>query len=195
MDKEKREACEKSFATHKAELIQNTDRFLIIDWRKEDGRGDYYVNYIVDKKRGSLIVSGDLGDSIATWYNPLDPANLKQYIQNVGYYIGKFQAASDRYFYETENIIADMKKEIEVVSSTVDGVIYSIDELWELIEEEVANCEHDRDFIPSDTLNHILEEIGCEDTFEWIYRCGERICHRVYLWAVGFDMACEQLGI
>lgn len=47
MDKAKREACEKSFATHKAELIQNTDRFLIIDWRKEDGSGYYYVNYIV----------------------------------------------------------------------------------------------------------------------------------------------------
>lgn len=49
---------EKGFATHKATLIQNTDRFLIIDWRRADGSGDYYVNYIVDKKRGSLIVSG-----------------------------------------------------------------------------------------------------------------------------------------
>ena len=53
--------CEK-FNTHKATLIQDTDRYLIIDWRRADGSGDYYVNYIVDKKRGNLIVSGDLGE-------------------------------------------------------------------------------------------------------------------------------------
>lgn len=197
MDKEKREACEKSFATHKAELIQNTDRYLIIDWRKENGSGDYYVNYIVDKKRGSLIVSGDLGDSIATWYNPLEPTKLKQYIQDIEYYVSKFQATSDGYFYETENIIADMKKEIELddESYTVYGEIYSIDELWEMIEEEVESCTYNDNFILSDKLNHILEEIGCVEAFYWLYGCGKRIHTRVYLWAVGFDMACEQLGI
>lgn len=197
MDKAKREACEKSFATHKAELIQNTDRFLIIDWRKENGSSHYYVNYIVDKKRGSLIVSGDLGDSIATWYNPLEPAKLKQYIQDIGYYVSKFRATSHGYFYGTENIIADMKKEIEVDddSFTVDGDIYSIGELWELIEEEVESCIYNDNFIPSDNLNHILEEIGCVEAFYWLYGCGKRIENNVYLWAVGFDMACEQLGI
>lgn len=46
---------------HKATLVQNTDRYTVIDWRKADGSGDYYVNYIIDKKRGSLIISGDLG--------------------------------------------------------------------------------------------------------------------------------------
>jgi len=197
MDKAKREACEKSFATHKAELIQNTERFLIIDWRKEDGSGYYYVNYIVDKKRGNLIVSGDLGDSIATWYNPLEPAKLKRYIQDIGYYVSKFQATSHDYFYEAENIIADMKKEIEVDedSFTVDGDIYSIGELWELIEEEVESCIYNDGFIPSDNLNHILEEIDCVDALYWLYDCGKRIEKNVYLWAVGFDMACEQLGI
>lgn len=197
MDKAKREACEKTFATHKAELIQNTERFLIIDWRKEDGSSHYYVNYIVDKKRGSLIVSGDLGDSIATWFNPLEPAKLKRYIQDIGYYVGKFQATSHGYFYGSENIIADMKNEIEVDddSFTVDGDIYSIDELWKLIEEEVESCIYDDNFIPSDNLNHILEEIGCVDALYWLYGCGKRIENNVYLWAVGFDMACEQLGI
>lgn len=199
MDKEKREACEKSFATHKAELIQNTDRYLIIDWRKENGSGDYYVNYIVDKKRGSLIVSGDLGDSIATWYNPLEPTKLKRYIQDIGYYVSKFQAASNCYFYESENVIADMKKELDTFENNcvgIDGKLYSVNALWEMIEDEIdEDCIYNNEFIPSDNLIHILEEIGCEDTHEWLYRCGRRIHGRVYLWAVGFDMACEQLGI
>lgn len=62
--------CKENFSSHKAELIQDTERYFAVDWRKEDGSGDYYVNYILDKKRGSLIISGDLGDCIATWYNP-----------------------------------------------------------------------------------------------------------------------------
>lgn len=198
MDEKILETCKKSFATHKATLIQDTDRFLIIDWRKENGDGSYYVNYIVDKKRGSLIVSGDIGDSIATWFNPIEPAKLKNYVQDIGYYISKFQATSNSVYYETDNIIADMKEELDTFEDDcvfIDGEIYSVDELWEKIADEVEGSIYGDKFIPSDYLNHILEEIGCEDTFEWLYRCGERIDMRVHLWAVGFKMACEQLGI
>lgn len=42
--------CKERFAAHKATLIQDTDRYMIIDWRKADGSIDYYVNYILDKK-------------------------------------------------------------------------------------------------------------------------------------------------
>lgn len=42
--------CKERFSTHKATLIQDTDRYMIIDWRKADGSIDYYVNYILDKK-------------------------------------------------------------------------------------------------------------------------------------------------
>ena len=49
--------CKERFAAHKATLIQDTDRYMIIDWRKADGSIDYYVNYILDKKRGSLIIT------------------------------------------------------------------------------------------------------------------------------------------
>lgn len=45
------------FATHKAILIQDTDRYLAIDWRKSNGSGNYYINYILDKKRGNLIIN------------------------------------------------------------------------------------------------------------------------------------------
>lgn len=83
--------CKKRFAAHKATLIQDTDRYMIIDWRKENGSGEYYVNYILDKKRGSLIISGDLGDCIATWYNPVKPNELRNYIKSIDYFMSKFQ--------------------------------------------------------------------------------------------------------
>lgn len=45
--------CRERFAAHKATLIQDTDRYMIIDWRKADGSIDYYVNYILDKKEAT----------------------------------------------------------------------------------------------------------------------------------------------
>ena len=103
--------CVKQFATHKATLIQDTDRYFAADWRRSDGSGDYYANFIVDKKRGSLIISGDLGDCIATWYNELTPAKLCGFIRHdVGYFISKFQASSDKYVYDEDDVLADIKK-------------------------------------------------------------------------------------
>ncbi len=64
ISKEIVENCKERFSTHKATLIQDTERYFAVDWRSESGSGDYYVNYILDKKRGSLIISGDLGDCI-----------------------------------------------------------------------------------------------------------------------------------
>lgn len=192
--------CEQSFATHKATLIQDTDRYLIIDWRREDGSINYYVNYIVDKKRGSLIVSGDLGDSIATWYNHLEPSNLKRYIHNdVGYYIGKFQCTSDKYTYEIEDVLSDIKcyLEDEDVSNYVfvNDRFKDVEEFWEFISDEVGNNNFGYDnFIPSKELGDVIEEIY-PDSWEWLGGCGRRINTRVYLWAEGFYMACNQLGI
>ncbi len=96
---------------HKATLIQNSDRYTIIDWRRSDGSGEYYVNYIIDRKRGSLVISGDLGDCIATWYNPNSVHNITEYIRSVYYFIGKFQCSSDKFEYDEDKILDDIKEE------------------------------------------------------------------------------------
>ena len=57
------------FKNHKAKLVFDNENFTVIDWRNADGRSDYYINFMIDKRRGSLHVDGDLGSSIATWYN------------------------------------------------------------------------------------------------------------------------------
>lgn len=191
--------CNRDFATHKATLIQNTDRYCIIDWRRADGSGDRYVNYIVDKARGSLIVSGDLGDSIATWYNSLDPAKLKGYIHNnVGYYIKKIQCSSDLYDCDEDDVVEEIKHRLDE-SDVAEYVEESDrfddeDEFWEFVEDEVSGSVYRDMFIPSQELQDVIEEINC-DSWEWLGGCGKSINVRVYLWAEGFYMACEQLGI
>lgn len=201
-----KEKCKRAFATHKATLIQDTDRYLIIDWRRADGSSNYYVNYIVDKKRGSLIVSGDLGDSIATWYNPVNPAKLKNWVGNdIGYYIQKIQCASNIYCYNGEDIAAEIKSQLscydseELISAYNEHIpsylgVKTEAELWEQIAADAYDCIYDDKFIPSEKIKDFCSELD-SDYWEWLYNCGREIHPSVYLWAAGFYMACGQLGI
>lgn len=206
-DKEIRENAERNakerFSTHKATIVTDTERYLAIDWRREDGGIEYYINFIIDKQRGAFIVSGDLGESIALWYNKLEPSNLKCYITDVDYYIKKIQCASDLYDYSDESVMEDLKATFEAdeifENDEVDfydyeslGDIYGFNDL----EDEVADCINCNHFIPSERLIDILRDFGYSDMM-WVFdsRIGRRINGRVHLWQIGFKMACEQLGI
>lgn len=195
---------ETHFQDHIATLIQDTDRFTIIDWRKRDGSGDYYINFIVDKKRGSLIVSGDLGDSIATWYNPITISNLKRYIyKNIDYYMEKFQCTSDSLVYDEDDVLESVIDELFGVdddrSENIDTYIESscfdtFDEFKEALREEVERSIFNKDFRPTDRLYDLATDVY-PDAWESLYRCGAKIDGRVYLWAIAFNMACDQLGL
>lgn len=195
--------CAERFSTHKATVITENDRYLIIDWRREDDSGDYYINFIIDKKRGAFIVTGDLGDSIAIWYNPVTPENLKSWIYNdIGYYIGKIQCASDLYKYDEDDIINDIKENIN--ETAINDYIENnnryfehnnTEEFWEYMKSLVSESmyEHDTVFVASDDLRNILEDLD-PDWWEWLDDCGRHIDGRVYIWTIGFKMAMEQLG-
>lgn len=203
MSSEELEKYRKKFETHKATLIQDTERYLAIDWRKESGSGEYYVNYILDKKRGSIIISGDLGDCIATWYNKMSVENLKQYIGDVGYFLKKFQCASDDYTHYEDDIMDDIREQLKdydipaFVEECKTDYRFDFDdegEFWQTVEDEVCNSILGRHFVPTEKIREIFSCLD-GDSFEWIGWLGERIHPRVYLWAVGFQMACEQLGL
>lgn len=199
MNDEIRKNCQERFAAHKATLIQDTDRYLAIDWRRSDDSGDYYVNYILDKKRGSLIISGDLGDCIATWYNNVSAENMRSYINSIDYFVSKFQCTSDDYTYDDDKIVAEIRKTITDrgydTSYCCESNCMDESDLWEEIKHEVSNSVRGRRlFVPTERLTEIIGEID-DDYFEWLYDCGKEISMRVYLWAVGFQMACDQLGL
>lgn len=192
--------CKRNFLNHKATLIQNTDRFFIVDWRSEDGSGDYYVNYIVDKQRGSLIISGDLGDCIATWYNHLEPEKIKNFIyRDAGYFVSKFQASSDKYVYDEDEIYNEIRTMFEEDCTDIDEYIKennyeSSNDFYKDLREEISESVNNNNFTPTPTLITMLGDLGY-NPYEWIYDCGRSISPRVYLWAEGFYRACEQLGI
>lgn len=197
--------CDERFENHIAKLVQDTDRFTIIDWGDKNGSSVNYINYIIDKNRGSLIVSGDLGDSVATWFRPHTATDIKNFIKNnAGYYASKFQTSSHKYYYDVDNIWNEIKTNIddddeetvlEILKSYAIQCHYdSVDELVEdvknYIEESII---HTQFFRPTSDLLEIVEDL-CGDT-EWLYELEGTIHDMVYIWAKGFERACEQLGL
>lgn len=195
---------ERHFKDHAATLIQDTDRFTIIDWRNKNGSSKYYINFIVDKKRGSLIVSGDLGDSIAVWYNPVEVSDLKKYIyKDIPYYMSKFQCTSDGIVYVENDVIEELidglfgtedDREENIETYIAASYFDSFDDFKEEIAEEVQKSIHNRDFHPTDRLFELATDVY-PDAWELFNGCGAKIDGRVYLWAIAFNMACNQLGL
>ena len=195
-EKEIMERCRLKFETHKAKLLYEDDRFFILDWRRADGSVIYYVNYMVDKRRGVLTVTGDLGESIAVWYNSVTPEKLSSWISDIGYYIDKIKCSSDLYTYDSDDVIKDMKQYIsdETIQEYVESqTLYEdSEEVWEALKENVERSVERTSFVPTSELVEIISDMD-DDYWDWIGSCGRRIDLRVYLWAVGFQMAIEQL--
>lgn len=176
---------------HKATLVQNTDRYTVIDWRKADGSGDYYVNYIIDKKRGSLIISGDLGGCIATWYNPNSVHNITKYIRSVYYFIEKFQCSSDRFNYDDDAIIAAVEEELK--DSGVDFDDDDFKDAWEGFKDETPDYVNAHGFFPNGEVAEFLDKYLGDDWWEGSSSWGRTVDPRVYLWVAGLNMAVDQL--
>lgn len=198
------EIAQRSFKDHKATLIQDSERFTIIDWRRKDGDVNCYINYIIDKKRGSLIVSGDLGDSIATWYNPVTISNLKRYIyKDIPYYMSKFQCTSDDYYYEPEFVFEDLMEDLfgcnddyeENIDTYIKTSEYdSFENFKSEVMDEIEKSIHEDLFAPTERLYEIAIDVY-DNAWETLWKCGRQVQTRVYLWAIGFNMACDQLGM
>lgn len=193
-EEERLESARMSFKKRnmKAKLLLNTDRYTAIDWRRADGSGDYYCNFIIDKKRGSLIISGDLGDCIATWYNENSVHKIASYVNSVDYFIGKFQCASDKYDCDEDDVADEIKERIK---ERYDGdeLPEDFEDDWDDFESSITDSIHHDEFIPDTEQSDFLEEYLGDDWWDGLDHVGQTIDIRVYLWVVGLQMAVDQL--
>lgn len=177
----------KYFKDHKAELVVDNDRLCMIDFRNKNGSSNYYVNFIIDKKNGTFIINGDLGNSVAEWYNEVTPEKIRQYISDEWYYIQKIQCATDLYTWKYEDVVEDVEDELADWE-------FDDDEWDEILDEISESTSYADSFYPTERLRDLISEFDA-DYCEWLYRCGRRVDNRVYLWITAYQMACEQLGI
>lgn len=195
---ERKEKARKRFADHIAKVVHQDENMLVLDWRHKSGTGDYFVRYILDIKRGALIVSGDLGDSIACWYNEVQPGSLSLYVNDVYYYMGKFQCTSDDWDYDWE----DQKQDLaDIKARILDDLDEPSQEQLEEIDEDFEEMEsimYDYDIAGAKTYpSDLIELFEKYDTDWWesdFSYIGKRLNQRVILWAVGFQMAWAQVS-
>jgi hypothetical protein len=156
-----------------ATLLFEDEDFFIMDWKDKNGCGEYATRYIVDKQKGDLIIKGDCGDCIASWYNPVTVEKLAHYINSTGYFIGKMQCTSNKYTYDYRDVKEDLEDiKQEYIKAVRDGAFENID------EEELEN---------------IMEKYDPNWFESGFGSLGKRIDKRIYLWTYGFQEGVGRL--
>lgn len=183
----------------KAYPVQDDENYFIFDWRDSNGSGNLSTRYIVDKKRGIFIITGDAGSCIACWYHSVAAEDIEEYLYDIRYFIGKMQCTTHKYTYDSadaEEDINEIRKEIlelyraDNLAVEVEGeeeINEDFDEMIEILSDYnlQEHCSYPSDFI------EIMEKY---DTDWWEHSpYGERIDRRLYLWVVGYQEGLKSL--
>lgn len=183
-----------NFKDFVATVVADNDKFFIVDWRHKDGGSNYFVRYICDLKLGSLIINGDLGSCVANWYHSVSIKEFKQYMNDLSYFIEKFNCYTDRYYRSKEVIdtdLAALKNQI-IESEWVDN-LSEIDEDFKSIRDfYLLNWQENPYFDPD--IVEIFKKYSDEWWEDGFSDIGITVSPKVKLWIEGFNLALEQLG-
>lgn len=203
MDKKWREWAKDVFSHYGQEfdstIVFEDENFFVMDWKDKNGSGNLATRYIVDKKKGDLIIKGDSGDCIASWYNPVRVEDLVHYINSTGYFIGKMRCTTNKYTYEHNDVEEDLEDEKqEYLKMIRDGDIDSIteDELEEdfgRMLEILEDCPIGENLTYPEELTDLFSKYNVDWWESQFVRLGERIDKRIYLWTYGYQEGVERL--
>lgn len=179
---------DKHFETHKAKLIFAKDGLYLIDFRREDGRREYYVRFFVDTNTSMVHIEGDLGYCISEWGNENTLLDISNFMLNVPYWIGKFCCSSDKYEFDEELARIQLEEDSEELKSMEDysDNINSIMETFDINYGLMINTNDSQEAVEALFGDLCSCEIGYY---------GRKIAKRCYLWAEAFDLALKQLGV
>ena len=180
-------------------LVLENDEFFIMDWRDRNGSGNLATRYIVDKKKGDLIIKGDAGDCIASWHNEVTVENLVHYINSTGYFIGKMQCSTNKFSYNWPDVKEDLEEERQrYIRYLRDGDV-------DIVDEDELNEDFDSmlDILDMFTMREdcsypddLVELMSKYDPDWWegpFSHLGKRVDKRVYLWTYGYQEGVERL--
>lgn len=182
-----------------ATLLFENENFFIMDWKDKNGCGEYATRYIVDKQKGDLIIKGDCGNCIASWYNPVTVEKLTHYINSTEYFIEKMRCTSNEYTYVYRDVKEDLEDiKQEYIKAVRDGAFENIDEEeleedFERMQEILKDYPVNENAIYPEELENIMEKYD-PDWFESGFgSLGKRIDKRIYLWTYGFQEGVRRL--
>lgn len=182
------------FANHKAKVVLNNERLFMIDWQVENSVTVDKMHYILDKERGVFALYGDWGEAVAYFSHRVEVEDLLFYLYtcSCNYFVEKI-VAGNPYVIDSELGVQDIKKEMK--------------EIIESYEQEGVDTEEAREDMR--TMIELYKEFGDEvygtnslfldlwDKYfvERDYEIGKRVSNKVYLWVLGFFMACDDAGL
>lgn len=208
MNKEHREKAAKSFAAYGQEfaptLVQEDDNFFIMDWRDKNGSGNMATRYILDKKKGTLIITGDSGNCIATWHSRKKPEEIARYLNDEQYFIEKMQCTEYKYDYDWDDVLADLKELREEYLDYVRKGGFCDNDSHEITEEECMEDFHKMEMLLDeihidehtrwpDDLIELFEKYNTDWWESSFSDLGRRVSFRIYQWIYGFQMGLEIL--
>ena len=181
-------------------LILENEDFFIMDWRDKHGSGNLATRYIVDKKKGDLIIKGDAGGCIASWYNEVTVENLVRYVNSVWYFIGKMNCSTNKYSYRHEDVEADLEETKQECLKLLREDNLFIEVTEEELEEDFREMKEILgDMRLSEDTQYpskLTDLMGKYDPDWWegaFSSLGKRIDKRIYLWVYGYQEGVERL--
>lgn len=181
-----------------AQRLLNNDLFSVIEISDPTKEEDWIIRFSIDKERGTLSITGNMGYAIADWYGPMDEEGVFNRLYDIGYFVSKIKSASDLYTYNE----SDIKEDLQLLKTQLlkDG-----GEFYELYSEDEINAdieELERLFLSSEHpefYNSAITDIFDKYTFTWqrdhiFCDIGRRIDSRVYIWCFAYREAFKQLS-
>ena len=180
-------------------LVHEDGRIFIMDWRDKGGSGNLATRYIVDKEKGDLIIKGDAGDCIASWFNSVTVEELACYINSIYYFIEKIQCSTNKYSYKWEDVKEDLEdRKQDILALYSDGnldddiQISDINEDFERMLDILGEFDLNENTIYPAELTDLFQKYD-PDWFESFTNLGRRIDRRIYLWIYGYQEGVERL--
>lgn len=203
MDKRHREWARDIFARYNQEfdstLVFEDEKIFIMDWKDKNGSGNLSTRYIVDKEKGDLVIKGDSGDCVASWYSPITVENLVHYINSTYYFIEKMRCSTNKYTYDHHDVEEDLEEEKQdclklIRDGNLDGITEEeLEEDFDRMQEILDDYQIDENTVYPEELTDLF----CKyDTGWWegaFSELGKRIDKRIYLWVFGYQEGVERL--
>ena len=184
---------EEIFESHIAKLILDNDDYFILDWRKENGSGDFYINYILDRKNGIFHITGDLGACFANLRRNASPEQVLDSMKNLDAFVKSFECSTDSYTITEEAIekgLEEIKQELLLTDCFWETeLVEDFERLKGYFLESL--CEPAVDFMIPGFIK--LMEKYSDDWFETFGEVGKTVHPRVEAWVKGYELALKQL--
>lgn len=190
------DSAKRAFKRHKAKVIVNDKRFLILDWANKDPMHGFEFHYVLDKELGTLVVYGDFMDGLAKWNHSVGLGDVvkcmchkEQFVaalnkENMPIYEFSYRDAVKDLNAAKEKAIAKARKSKEelAVASASDDFDYMAD----MLDEYGPNAPFNGPF------TGLWIKYNPEMPADMI---GKRLIYPVYIWVLGFLLACDKANL